>query len=327
MVVKMTLEPCVEPYFHEDSYGYRPNKSAVQAVGVTRKRCWRYDWVLEFDIRGLFDNIDHDLLTRAVRKHTNVKWVLLYIERWLKAPIKREDGTLIERKRGTPQGGVISPLLANLFLHYAFDLWMKRSHLDKPFARYADDAVVHCRTEAEAIALKESLAGRLAECGLELHSEKTKIVYCQDTRRSGTYPNVKFTFLGFTFCPRRSRRWGKKEYYINFTPAISNEAAWEIRQRVRRYRFQLKSDQTIEGLALKVDPVLRGWVNYYGSFYKSALYPTFVHLNGKLVIWAVRKYKGLKRSQRMARRWLRRVARAQPRLFIHWQMGVVPSMG
>jgi len=202
MVVKQVIEPILDSIFLADSYGYRPNQSALDAVGVTRERCWRYDWVLEFDIRGLFDNIDHDLLLRAVRKHVTCKWVLLYIERWLKAPMVLEDGTTVGRSRGTPQGGVVSPILANLFMHYAFDVWMVRNHPGLPWCRYADDGLVHCRNQQEAEALKSALQARLAECRLELHPTKTKIVYGRDGKRKGQYPNVKFDFLGFCFRPR-----------------------------------------------------------------------------------------------------------------------------
>jgi len=196
MVVKQVIEPILDPVFLADSYGYRPRKSALDAVGVTRKRCWKYDWVLEFDIKGLFDNINHELLLRAIRKHVTCKWARLYIERWLRAPMMQEDGTTIERDRGTPQGGVVSPILANIFLHYTFDLWMVRTHPDLPWCRYADDGLVHCRNEQEAQALKSELQARLAECRLEMHPTKTKIVYCKDKKRKGTYPNVKFDFLG-----------------------------------------------------------------------------------------------------------------------------------
>ena len=197
MVVKMVIEPILDPIFLADSYGYRPNKSALGAVGATRERCWKYDWVLEFDIKGLFDNIDHELLLRAVRKHIACKWALLYIERWLKAPMVLEDGTKVERNRGTPQGGVVSPILANVFMHYTFDLWMVRTHPDLPWCRYADDGLVHCRNEQEAEALKLELQARLAECHLEMHPTKTKVVYCKDGKRKGQYPNVKFDFLGY----------------------------------------------------------------------------------------------------------------------------------
>jgi RNA-directed DNA polymerase len=196
MVVKQLIEPDLDPIFLPDSYGYRPRKSALDAVGVTRERCWKYDWVLEFDIKGLFDNLPHELLLKAVQKHVKCKWALLYIERWLTAPMEKE-GLLIERTRGTPQGGVISPILSNLFLHYAFDLWMTRTRPGLPWCRYADDGLVHCRSEQEAEALKAELQARLAECGLEMHPTKTKIVYCKDGKRKGRYPNVTFDFLGY----------------------------------------------------------------------------------------------------------------------------------
>ncbi|EJM2521986.1 group II intron reverse transcriptase/maturase, partial [Salmonella enterica] len=190
MVAKLVLEPEVEPCFHPDSYGYRPERSAIDAVGVARQRCWRYDWVVDMDIRAFFDSMDHDLLMRAVRKHTSCQWVLLYIERWLKAPVQLPDGTVHPRDRGTPQGGVISPLLANLFLHYAFDLWMQRNHPDKPFERYADDVIVHCRSLGASRSLMREIDQRLSECGLTLHPEKTKVVYCKDRSRRADYPVI-----------------------------------------------------------------------------------------------------------------------------------------
>ena len=141
MVVKQAVEPEWDRYFHPDSYGYRPGKSAHQALGQARKRCWRNDWVLDVDIKGFFDAIDHELMMRAVKRRTQQSWVLLYIKRWLTAPVEMPDGTREKRSRGTPQGGVISPLLANLFLHYAFDEWMRRNHPSIPFERYADDGL------------------------------------------------------------------------------------------------------------------------------------------------------------------------------------------
>ena len=326
MVVKMYLEPLVEPKFHEDSYGYRPGKSAIQAIKVTRQRCWRYNWVLEFDIKGLFDNIDHDLLMKAVGHHTPPKWMLVYIERWLKAPFQKEDGTLVEREKGTPQGGVVSPVLSNLFLHYVFDKWMERNYPQNPFCRYADDAVAHCRNEAEVHRLQTALEIRFKECGLELHPQKTKIVYCKDDDRRGDYPNTSFDFLGFTFRPRGSRnRRGKQ--FINFTPAVSNKAGKAMRQTARRWKMHLRSDKTLEDLSRMFGPVIRGWINYYGSFYKSALYKTLRHLNRTLVRWAIRKYKRLRGHRRRAEYWLGRIARKQPQLFPHWQMGIKPMAG
>jgi len=324
MIVKMYLEPKVEPYFHKDSYGYRPMKSAIEALGVTRKRCWRYDWVLDLDIVGFFDNLNHELLMRAVRKHTECKWIVLYVERWLKAPVQLGDGTLINREEGTPQGGVISPLLANLFLHYALEKWMKRCYPDIAFERYADDAVYHCETEAEAKALKMAIGKRLAECHLELHSEKTKIVYCKDDRRRGSYPNEKFDFLGYTFRPRGAvDRRGK--LFVGFNPAVSQDSAKSMRQAMRTWKMHRRADKELQDLSRMYNPVIRGWVNYYGKYYKTGLYPTFHHLNRTLIRWTMRKYKRFRNHQRRAGYWLGEVARQNPQLFAHWQMGVKPA--
>lgn len=323
-VVKRYLEPIVEEYFHADSYGYRPGKSAIEAIGVARQRCWRYDWVLDLDIKGFFDNIDHDLLMRAVRKHTNCKWVLLYIERWLNAPAQLEEGNLINRDKGTPQGGVISPLLANLFLHYAFDTWMKRHYPQIPFERYADDGICHCRSKAEAEILRVAIEKRFAECGLELNLQKTKIVYCKDDDRRGNYPEQKFDFLGFTFRPRRAKnRRGK--LFVGFTPAISNRAKKSICDTMRRWKMHRQTDKSLDELARVVNPVLRGWINYYGRFYKSALYRVFQHLNNILVQWASRKYKRLRGYDQRASQWLQGIFHRQPKLFAHWQLSQVKA--
>ncbi|MGV8058730.1 MAG: group II intron reverse transcriptase/maturase [Smithellaceae bacterium] len=318
-VVKRYLEPILEENFHPDSYGYRSEKSAIEAVGVARQRCWRYDWVLDLDIKGFFDNIDHDLLMRAVRKHTDCKWVLLYIERWLKAPAQLADGSLINRDKGTPQGGVVSPLLANLFLHYAFDLWMKRQYPQIPFERYADDGICHCRSKAEAERLRVAIEKRFAECGLELNLQKTKIVYCKDNNRRGNYPEQKFDFLGFTFRPRRAKERSGK-FFVSFIPAISNKAKKSICDTMRQWNLHRKTDKSLDDLARVVNPVLRGWINYYGSFYKSALYHTFKHLNNILVRWATRKYKRMRGHKGRAGIWLQCIVHRQPRLFTHWQL-------
>ncbi len=316
-VVKRYLEPIVEPIFHADSYGYRPGKSAIDALGVARQRCWRHDWVVDLDIKGFFDSIDWTLLRKAVRHHTDCRWVLLYIDRWLGAPVQLADGALEQREKGTPQGAVVSPLLANLFLHYVFDRWMVRCYPSIPFERYADDAICHCGSEAEAEGLRATIARRFADCGLELHPQKTKIVYCKDDDRRGTYPEQKFDFLGYTFRPRRSKnRYGK--YFVNFTPAVSNKAVKSMRQTMRRWAIQNRSDKSLEDIAHMFNPVLRGWINYYGRFYKSALYPTLQHFYRTLTLWATRKYKRLRGHRRRARHWLGRIARQQPELFAHW---------
>jgi RNA-directed DNA polymerase len=323
MVVKLYFEPSVEPFFHEDSYGYRPKKSAIQAIEITRKRCWRYNWVLEFDIKGLFDNIDHDLLMRAVEKHTQISWVKLYIKRWLKAPFQMKDG-IKERTSGTPQGGVISPVLANLFLHYTFDKWMAINHPNNPFARYADDAVIHCKTEDEATRLLESLNKRMSECKLELHPIKTRIVYCKDADRKENYENTSFDFLGYTFRPRLSKnRWGK--HFVNFTPAISNKAKKSIRQKVRDWKLQLKAEKDLTDLSNMFNSKIIGWINFYGKFYKSEMYSTLRHINKALIMWARKKYKRLARHKKRAEYFLGRIAKQNPKLFKHWELSIKPT--
>jgi len=317
MVVKQYLEPILEPHFHRDSYGYRPGKSALQAVGEARKRCWEYHWALDMDIKGFFDEIDHELLMRAVRKHTDCKWVLLYIERWLKAPAQLPNGTLLDRGKGTPQGGVVSPLLANLFLHYALDKWMERQFPDLPFERYAEDVICHCVSEKQAKYLLVSIKRRLAECRLELNLQKTKIVYFKDGYRKGHYANESFDFLGFTFRPRLSKSH-KGQYFVGFSPAVSNRATKAIRQEIRSWNLHRRTDKSLEDFARMFNPIIRGWINYYGGYYKSALYRTFWHLDRILSRWASRKYKRLRGRQRKSQQWLRRIRKRQPRLFSHW---------
>jgi len=322
MVAKTHLEPLVEPMFHPDSYAYRPRKSATDAVGQARKRCWRYDWVVDLDIKGFFDNIDHALMLHAVRKHTDCKWLLLYIERWLKAPVLDASGMETPRDRGTPQGGVISPLLANLFLHYVFDAWMAEQHPYIPFERYGDDVVVHCKSEAQARFIRAKIEERLRRCKLEAHPEKTKIVYCKDEDRPGDYPLTNFDFLGFTFRPRPSKnRRGK--FFVNFSPGASTKALKRIGAEVRDWQLHRKSDKRLEDIARMFNASIRGWIAYYGSYYKSALYPVLRRLNRYLVRWARQKYKRLK-HQRRATYWLRRIARREPQLFAHWRLGLLP---
>lgn len=317
-VAKLYLEPLVEPHFHPDSYGYRSGKSALEAVGVARRRCWRYDWVVDLDIRGFFDNLDHGLAMRAVRKHTDCRWLLLYIERWLKAPAELADGTRVARTVGTPQGGVVSPLLANIFLHHAFDAWMAETYPHIPFERYADDIVVHCRSEAQARFIRDRIAGRLAACRLEAHPDKTQIVYCHDADRPGEHPNQSFDFLGYTFRPRPSKnRRGK--FFVNFSPAVSAKAVKAMTATVRRWEIQRRSDKSLVDIARMFRSVLSGWIAYYGRYYPSALYPLFKRLNWRLVRWARQKYRRLG-HQRRAAHWLRRIARREPGLFPHWRL-------
>lgn len=319
MVVKRAFEPEVEPYFHADSYGYRPGKSALQAVGVTRKRCWQHDYVLDFDIKGLFDAIDHRLLMRAVDKHTDCRWVKLYIERWLVAPFEQADGTQEARTSGTPQGGVVSPLLANLFLHYVFDRWMERQFPANPFARYADDGVVHCRSEAQARLLKARLDERFGECGLTLHPQKTRVVCCRVNKSLGNGVHKQFDFLGYCFRPRLVRRRAGG-MFVSFTPAISPRAAKRLRAEVRRWRLHCRTPASVQELAQWSNPVIRGWLNYYGAYNRSALIPLARHIDWHLLKWVKTKYRKRGRSWRRARRWLGQVAHHQPVLFAHWRL-------
>jgi len=323
-VVRLYLEPEVEPVFHPDSYGYRPGRSALDAVAACRKRCWRYDWVIDLDICSFFDSLDHDLVLRAVAHHTDLRWILLYVERWLKAPLQREDGILIGRDRGTPQGSAVSPLLANLFLHYAFDAWMVREFPDVPFERYADDIVTHCATEAQALMVWEAIAQRMTEVGLELHPDKTRIVYCKDSDRTGSYEHERFDFLGYTFRPRLSKsRHG--HCFVNFSPAVSDDAKRAIGHEIRSWRINRRSDKTLSDLSRMFNPIVAGWINYYGRFYKSGLFLVLRRINEYLVRWAMRKYKRLRGHPVRARRWLVGVARRDPNLFAHWRVGVRPD--
>lgn len=318
MVVKMYLEPLIEPNFHPDSYGYRPEKSAIQALEVARKRCWKYDWVIDMDIKGFFDNIDHELMMKAVKKHTQEPWILLYVQRWLEAPIQEVDGSIEKRTKGTPQGGVISPLLANLFLHYAFDDWMARNHSGNPFERYADDIVVHCKTEEEAIKLREAIKERLLKCKLELHPEKTKIIYCKDTNRRGNSQHEKFDFLGYTFRPRSSKnKYGK--LFVNFTPAMSDKAKQNKRDDIKRWLRKVKSTGTLGEFARIANPVVTGWINYYGKFCASELWSTMQYIDSSLIRWAKKKYDRIGNSWTKGNKWLKGVKNREPRLFRHWQ--------
>jgi RNA-directed DNA polymerase len=319
MVVKRHLEPILEPVFHRDSYGYRPGKSAHDALVKARQRCWAHDRVLDLDIKGFFDEIDWDLLMKAVR-YTDCPWVLLYRERWLRAPVSMPDGTLVDRVSGTPQGAVVSPVLANLFLHYAFDLWMQREYPTIPFERYADDAISHCASEQQALDLRQALEQRFAACRLRLHPEKTKIVYCKDANRPGEYPERSFDFLGYTFRSRvavgRDRR-----RFVSFIPAVRDKAAKSMRLEVRSWRLHLRSDLELEEIAKWVRPTLAGWVRYYGRFYPSQLREELRTIDAFIVRWVSRKYKRFRGHTLAVWDWLRSLRRRNPSLFAHWTLG------
>jgi len=328
-VATLVLNPLVEPHFHEDSYGYRAGKSAHQALEVTRKRCWKYDWVLEYDIRGLFDNIDHGLLLKALRHHTDNKWVLLYVERWLTAPMQKRDGSLTSREVGCPQGGPLSPVLSNLFLHYALDHWLATRHKGIPFCRYADDGIIHCRTRKQAVYLHQQIADRLKECGLEIHPEKTRIVYCKDAKRTGDDENIQFDFLGFTFRPRKAmNKFGS--LFLSFLPAPSNSALKTMRQTIRRWHLPLKSSWSLSDLARQFSPVIRGWMSYYCHFRQSAFQSMAFHLDRALARWATRKFKRMRAHIKRAGKLIRKLSQRHPGLFPHWRLSstyVAGSMG
>jgi len=322
-VVKMVLEPMLEPLFDENSFGYRPNKSAHDAIAITRKRCWKYDWVVEFDIKSLFDNLDHQRLMKALRHHCQCQWILLYVERWLKAPMQNSDGSMQQRGRGTPQGGVVSPLLANLFLHYAFDAWARRTMPTVPFCRYADDGLLHCRSRREAEYVLKQIERRFQTCGLAIHPEKSGIIYCKDRNRIEEFERISFDFLGYTFKPRRCVD-KQGILHPNFLPAISRESKKAIHREMRSWHIQLRTDKSLEDLSRRFNPVIRGWFNYYGQFYPSAMHVIWVKLNLYLVIWVRQKYKRFKEHKTRARKYLTRLARLNPRLFTHWELGTFP---
>lgn len=317
-VARRFLEPILEPGFHPDSYGYRPGKSAIDAVRTARQRCWRYDWVLDLDVKAFFDTIDWELMLKAVRQHTDCPWVLLYIDRWLRAPVQMEDGSVVPRMAGTPQGGVISPLLANLLLHYVFDMWMTREFPHIPFERYADDAICHCQSAEEAQVVWSALRDRFGACKLVLHPEKTKIVYCKDANRRGDFPNTHFDFLGFQFRARKTMWHGKPAH--GFLPAASPKALTRIRRTVRRWALHHRNDKSLHELATMYNPSIRGWITYYSHFYSTRLRPTLKRIDAYVIRWARRKFKRMVHQTKGARDWFDRLRRATPQLFAHWPL-------
>lgn len=334
-VAVMVLEPQVEKVFHNDSYGYRPGRSPADAIRVCRRRCWEKDWVIDLDVKAFFDSVARDLMLKAVARHTDQEWVLLYVERWLKAPMLMADGNLVHRVQGTPQGGPISPVLANLFLHYGFDAWMTREFPGIRFERFADDAVIHCASELQARLVRAAVARRLAEVGLELHPDKTRIVYCKDSNRRGTFVNMSFTFLGYTFRPREAFNHTRKVKFTSFLPAASRDKQTAFSRRVRAWRLHRRTDLTIAELANGhkdedgtqlspgINPVTAGWFNYFTVFYPTAVDPLRERIDHHLVRWVRRKYKR-RRTNNQARTWLDGVRQRAPDLFAHWRVASTP---
>lgn len=317
-VVALTLEPRTESIFHDDSYGYRPGRSPLAAVEKCRERCWKKDWVLDLDVQKFFDSVDHDLMVKAVEANTDRKWVVLYVKRWLKAPVRLPDGTVIERDRGTPQGSAVSPVLANLFMHYAFDSWLEREFPAVEFERFADDAVVHCATERQAREVWAALAERLESVGLRLHPDKTKVVYCKDRKRRLKYGCTSFTFLGYTFRARKAPTRGGKSMFSAFLPAVSREALKSKGRIVRRWRINLRTTSDPVELAKWINPIVRGWMNYYGRFYRTEMYGLLRRINTYLVRWARQKFKRLRAFKRV-KRWWHGILQRKPDLFVHWR--------
>jgi len=316
-VVALQLEPRTESIFHDDSYGYRPGRSPIDAVAKCRERCWKKDWVLDLDVQKFFDSVEHDLMVKAVEANTDQKWVVLYVKRWLQAPIRMPDGTVVERHRGTPQGSAVSPVLANLFMHYAFDSWLEREFPAVEFERFADDAVVHCATERQARQVWAALSERMESVGLRLHPDKTKLVYCKDRKRRRDYACTSFTFLGYTFRARKSPTIDQKSMFAAFLPAMSGDALKAKGRMVRRWRLHLRTTSDLGELARWMNPIIRGWMNYYGKFYRTEMYALLRRINTYLVRWARRKFKRLRAFKR-AKSWWNGLMKREPALFDHW---------
>jgi RNA-directed DNA polymerase len=320
-VIKSYLEPRLENQFHENSYGYRPLKSAHQAVEEVRKNVRKYAWVIDMDVSKFFDKMSHELLMKALNRHVEERWVKMYIQRWLEAPVETEGG--IKRHKGgygTPQGGVISPLLANLFLHYALDKWLDLNYPDLSFVRYADDVIIHCKSEGQAKEVLTKVRGRLEECELSLNEKKTKIVYCQDYRREKRDYRVKFDFLGFSFQPRtiKSQRGG---LFLGYVCTISTASEKHIVEQFRKLKFHKWCNVSIEYIALRLNPKIRGWINYYGKFNRYALSRVFRRFHYRLMKWVLNRHKRFKHNKRKAFQWLRNMRANKPDLFHHWKVG------
>lgn len=324
MVVVMTIEPYIEPHFHEDSYAYRKNKSAHAALDKAKERSYLFHWVVDLDIKGFFDNIDHSLLIKALERHVTCKWAMMYIKRWLTVPYQLKDGAQVQRDTGVPQGSVIGPVLANLFLHYAFDEWMKRNHSNISFERYADDTICHCVSLKQAEFIKRAIKKRLEECKLELNETKTKIVYCKKNHRDIEYDCIQFDFLGYTFKPRRSID-NHGEVFLNFSPAVSKAARTKIWETIRKWDRRYWVPLTLEQIAEQINPVIQGWINYYGRYNPRVLKEVLKQVNMKLSRWAQGKYKGLKGHKIRTTSRLGDIALKNPNLFAHWAWGVKPT--
>jgi RNA-directed DNA polymerase len=320
-VVKDYLEPAMEAIFHPSSFGYRPGRSAHGALEQCRSNCLEKAWVLDVDIKGFFDNISHKTMMELLSQHTQEKWVLMYVERWLKAGVEQEDGSIVARTKGTPQGGVISPLLANLYLHHAFDQWMEVTHSQYSFERYADDIVIHCGSKAEAEGMRIELETRMQEFELTLHPEKTKIVYCKNYQRPERHDNESFTFLSYSFQSRSIRsKFGKLKRIIVFSPAICNAAKTSIRTAIKAVLRPQWSTQTLAWFSEKLNPKIRGWINYYSRFNRDEAHGVFYYLNELIRKWIKNTYK-IRGKDRLYKKY-QLIQAENPLLFYHWKLGI-----
>lgn len=320
-VVKDHLEPAMDKMFHDSSFGYRPGRSAHDALAQCHANCLQYAWVVDVDIKGFFDNISHEKLMDLLKQHTQEKWVLLYVERWLKAGIEQEDGSIMARTKGTPQGGVISPLLANLYLDHAFDKWMKQSNANNPFERYADDIVIHCRSKEEAEKLLAALENQMNEYSLTLHPEKTKVVYCKNYRRNEEHDQNSFTFLSYTFRPRPAKdKFDSNKLIVLFNGAISNAAKTSIRKAIRKVLNPQWTSGKLEAFAKVLNPKIRGWINYYGKFFKMRMIRTFNYLDSLIQRWIANKYKITSKAETVEK--FKRIKEETPLMFFHWKFGI-----
>jgi group II intron reverse transcriptase/maturase len=319
MVIKTLLDPYLEPLFHPDSYGYRPKKSAHQALAITRSRCWKQDWILDLDIRAFFEQVNHLLLNKMLQHYVSEVWILRYLQRWIQAPVEQAQGVLACPLQGLPQGGVISPLLANLYLHVTLDSWLRKHFPHVKFARYADDMVLHLSSEHEAQALLQAIRKRLAQAKLSLNESKTHIVYCKDSSRKGNYPTIQFDFLGYTFRPRAAKdKQGKG--FTSFLPALSPKARKTMNLKMKQWNSRQKTPLSLEAVAQYWNPILRGWITYYGKFYPSALHWLKERMDELLVRWMRAKYKRFRYRPTRAFQWLKFLRQRQANLFVYWAL-------
>ncbi len=316
-VVKKYMEQRIDERFHPNSYGYRPLKSSRQAIEQVRQNCLKLDWVIDMDITKFFDEINHELLLKAVDAMELENWIRMYVQRWLQMKVVKADGTMYDRgNKGTPQGGVISPLLANLFLHYGLDKWLEKNYPQIRFVRYADDAVVHCKDKSEAEQLLSAIRERMKQIGLSLNEEKTRIVYCKDYRRKQNHEHVQFGFLGFSYQPRQTKLKGNR--FMAFTAEISKDNQKKIREKIREIVNWRNTTKKIEQIAEELNSKLRGWINYFELYGKGQLRKTMFYLEEKLVKWLSRKHKqGIRKSLPQ----MQQLRKQKPTLFYHWEKG------